>query len=94
MSEQALTDHLRERAARLRRLAVDIEHLPVLRLDSEAGDATWRGPRPTVCLATLASDQRRLHAAADDLRWQAYQLESHADDLDALAMRRLSAVAR
>lgn len=89
MSETARPHHLRERAARLRHLAVTIERLPVMGLDRDGDADTWRGQRPALCRATLATNQRQLHAAAEDLRWEAYRLEHHADDLDVLARRQL-----
>lgn len=87
MTESARANHLRERAAGLRRLAVEIEALPVLNLDRHADDDTWRGRRPALCRATLATNQHQLHAAADDLRSQAYRLEQYATDLDILVRR-------
>lgn len=86
-TEQAT--QLRRRAARLRTLAAEIEMLPVLRLDTSAREDTWRGRRPSLCRATLATNQHQLYSAADGLRWQAYRLEHHADELDAIARSRI-----
>lgn len=76
---------LRRRAHDLRILAVEIERLPVMSLDRWADDATWRGPRPLLCRATLRANQQQLHAAADDLRAHAWQFELEAGQLDAVA---------
>lgn len=73
---------LHERARELRRLATRIEELPVLRLDAEAGDDTWTGPRPALCRSTLQVNQRQLHQAADDLRWRAHRFEVEALELE------------
>lgn len=86
MTSSARAAQLRERARHLRQLAADIEHLPVMGLEHHADDCTWRGPHPTLCRATLCSNQHQLHAAADDLRWRAYRFERQADELDALAI--------
>ena len=69
---------LRARAHRLRRLAVDIEATPAMRLERFAGDETWRGSRPHLCLDLLRRNLAQLHRAADDLRWRAYLLEERA----------------
>jgi hypothetical protein len=77
--------HLRQRARHLRQLADDIEALPIMRLGRYGDDDTWRGPRASLCRATLAANQRQLHAAAEDLRVHAHQLEQQAVGLDAAA---------
>ena len=56
-----------------------------MRLDRYGDVDTWRGPRSDLCRATLATNQHQLHGAADDLRWHAYGLEQHADELEAVA---------
>jgi hypothetical protein len=38
-----------------------------------------------LCRSTLHRNQHQLHAAADDLRSQAWQFELEADHLDAVA---------
>jgi hypothetical protein len=81
----ATPHRLRQRAHHLRRLAEAIETSPVMRLDRYGDVDTWRGPRPDLCRATLAANQHQLHAAADDLRWHAYQFEQQAEELEALA---------
>ena len=73
---------LRARARHLRDLAVRIERTPALRLDGWADVDTWRGPRADECRRLLHDAQHRYHAAADDLRRQAWQLERRADELD------------
>jgi hypothetical protein len=78
-------NQLRQRARHLRDLANSIESLPVMSLEGHAGDDTWRGPRPMLCRSTLGSNQRQLHAAADDLRSHALRFERHAAELDAVA---------
>jgi hypothetical protein len=72
---------LRQRAHHLRELAEAIENSPVMRLDRHGDEDTWRGRRPDLCRATLAANQHQLYAAADRLRWDAYRLERHADEL-------------
>ena len=84
MTPTQLAAHLRRRADHLRRFATSIESTPAMSLDRHADDDTWRGPRPQLCRTLLASGQRQLHAAADDLRAHAYRFEREADELDAL----------
>jgi hypothetical protein len=83
MTATASAPQLRDRAAHLRALADAIEAMPAMSLDRYAGDDTWRGPRPLLCSALLAAAQRRLHRAADDLRWSALRLDEQAASLDA-----------
>lgn len=85
MSATARADQLRQRARHLRWLADAIEASPVMRLDRYADVDTWRGGRPELCRATLATNQHQLHVAADDLRWHAYRFEQQAQELDAVA---------
>jgi len=54
-------------------------------LEVHAGDATWVGPRPELCRALLASGQRQIHRAADDLRTVAHRFELRAEELEAAA---------
>ena len=56
-----------------------------MRLDRHADVDTWRGQRPDLCRATLAHNQHQLHAAADDLREQAWRYDQQAEDLEAIA---------
>ena len=80
---------LRQRARRLRGLATAIEAAPVMNLDRHADDDTWRGRKPALCRAILAANQHQLHAAAEDLRWQAYLLEQQALEIEIIARRRI-----
>jgi hypothetical protein len=75
---------LRRRAHRLLTLANEIERSPVLRLDSFAGDDTWRGSRPQLCRNLLHANQAQLHSDADGLRSQAYLFEQQAEQLAAI----------
>lgn len=77
------SSHLRRRAQHLVELATAIERSAVLGLDAAAGDDTWRGGRPQLCVNLLATNQRQLHDAVDGLRWRAYLLEQQARQLDA-----------
>lgn len=81
----AIANQLRQRAHHLRWLAEAIEASPVMRLDRYGDVDTWRGLRPDLCRATLATNQHQLHAAADDLRWHAYRFEQQAQELEAVA---------
>lgn len=78
---------LRRRARRLRDLASRIEGSPALSLERAAGDDTWRGHRPTLCVALLHSNQAQLHREVEQLRWQAYLFERRAAELDAAALQ-------
>lgn len=86
MSHHLRAVHLRDRAQRLRDLAVRIESSPVHDLERLAGDDTWFGPRPELCRTMLRSNLHQLHRAADDLRWQAWLLEQEARQHDAHAV--------
>ena len=72
---------LRARAHELRRLAIEIERSPVLGLDQYAGDETWRGDRPHLCVALLRTQLARLRDSVDDLRWRASRFEQQAVDV-------------
>lgn len=82
MSPCARADQLRRRAGHLRALATAMESTPAMSLDAHAGDATWIGPRPQLCASLLASSQRQVHRAADDLRATALRFELHAEELE------------
>lgn len=69
----------------LRTLATRIEQSQVMSLERLAGDDTWRGARPLLCVVTLGRNQHQLHRAADDLRVHAHRLVSEATELDHLA---------
>lgn len=83
MGNPAAASTLRHRAGVLRDLARTIEHASVMSLDGAAGDDTWRGPKPLLCHNVLVTNLMQLHAAVDDLRWQAWQLERRANEIDA-----------
>ena len=68
-------DEYRRRAAGLRRLAARLDDSPLLVLHRWAGEDTWSSPRVDDCRAQLASDQTRIRAAADELRWEARRLD-------------------
>ena len=78
---------LRERARHLRGLATAMETSPAMNLHRHAGDDTWRGRKPSLCRAILAANQHQLHAAADDLRWQAYLFEQQALEIEIMIRR-------
>jgi hypothetical protein len=82
----ARANQQRQRARHLRGLANTIESLTVMGLEGYADDDTWRGTRPALCRSVLASNQRQLHAAADDLRWHAHRIEQQAAELDAIGV--------
>ena len=64
-----------ERAARLRRLAREIESLRLLDLHRRAGTDTWVGPAAQHCLDELLLQRRVILAAANSLRLAARRLE-------------------
>ena len=76
---------LRQRARRLRHLAIEIERSPVLSLHRHADETTWRGTHPQFCVNLLRAHQARLHNDAEDLRWQADLLEQRAAEAEHLA---------
>jgi hypothetical protein len=76
---------LRLRARRLHELARTIESTPAMSLERHAGDDAWRGHRPSLCRTLLMSNQHQVHAAVEELRWSAHQLEQQADQLEAAA---------
>ena len=78
---------LRQRARHLRELATAMETSPVMNLDHHADDDTWRGRKPALCRAILAANQQQLHAAAEDLRWQAYLFEQQALEIEVMIRR-------
>lgn len=76
---------LRRRAQRLRHLASRIEASVVMSLERHAGNDTWRGRRPLLCLNLLRHNQAQLHAEVDGLRWQAFLFDQRAARLDQAA---------
>ncbi len=78
-------DHLRNRAAMLRRLASQIDNSPALDLSRRAGMTVWVGPTAQRCLDELMTIRRNLDHNADVLRQRARQLEVRAEELDLAA---------
>ncbi|WP_395151684.1 hypothetical protein [Ilumatobacter sp.] len=76
---------LRHRAQRLRHLASRIESSMAMSLERHAGNDTWRGRRPLLCVNLLRHNQAQLHAEVDGLRWQAYLFDQQAARLDQAA---------
>lgn len=79
--------HYRRRAAHLRTLAQQLTHSPSMSLQSHSTVDTWQGPRAQECNDDLASAQRAVHLAIDDLGDQAWRFERTADELEAAAAR-------
>jgi hypothetical protein len=74
---------LRQRAAALRRLMLEIDRSPVMQLDALAGEDTWSFPAAERCRELLAADVQALHQVVEDLRSVAWRLEQAADALAA-----------
>lgn len=91
VNDTARANQLRRRAAHLRHLATEIENSPVMRLDRYGDVDTWRGPRPDLCRATLATNQHQLYGAVEDLRDQAMSFDQRASELEAIARTQLGA---
>jgi hypothetical protein len=91
MNALASATQLRQRARHLRQLATAIETSPVMRLDRYGDVDTWRGARSELCRLTLERNQHQLHAAAEDLREQAWRFDREADELDAITHTRIAA---
>ena len=81
---------LRHRAGVLRELALTIERASAMSLDRDAGAETWAGVRPLLCHNVLLTNLLQVHGAVEDLRWNAWQLERRANEIDA-AVRLLQA---
>jgi len=79
--------HYRRRAAHLRTLAYQMGHTPSMSLQTHATVDTWTGPCAHECTENLATAQRAVHLAIDDLGDQAWRFDRHADDLEAAAVR-------
>ncbi len=56
-----------------------------MRLDRYGDVDTWRGPRPDLCRATLATNQHQLHGAVEDLLTHALHFDRLAAELDDIA---------
>jgi hypothetical protein len=76
---------LRHRAGVLRDLAITIERASAMSLDRDAGADTWLGVRPLLCHNVLLTNLMQVHGAVEDLRWNAWQLERRANEIDAAA---------
>lgn len=76
---------LRRRASNLRILADQMCNTPSMTLQSHATVDTWEGPCASGCTEHLATAQRAVHTAIDDLADQAWSFDRRADELDAAA---------
>lgn len=74
---------LRNRATRLRSLALWLEQSTVHSLAGASGPETWQCPAADAYLEQLGLYGTRLGDAAGDLRWQGTLLDRQADDLEA-----------
>ena len=79
--------HYRRRAAHLRTLAYHMQHTPSMSLQTHATVDTWHGPCAQECNENLATAQRAVHLAIDDLGGRAWRFDRLADDLEAAAIR-------
>jgi len=87
-------DEYRRRAADLRRLAAQLESVPLAEVESWAGPDTWTSPGADECRSLLARDRQRVDHAVDDLRHEAWTLERRAEAVDAAAAAQLLFLAR
>ena len=78
--------HYRRRAAHLRTLAYQMQHTPSMTLQTHATVDTWHGPCAQGCTQDLATAQRAVHLAIDDLGIRAWRFDRHADDLEGAAV--------
>ena len=79
--------HYRRRAAHLRTLAYQMQHTPSMTLQTHATVDTWHGPCAQECNQNLASAQRAVHLAIDDLGDRAWRFDRDADELEAAAIQ-------
>ncbi len=86
--------HYRRRAAHLRSLAHQMTHTPSMTLQTHATVETWHGPCADACANDLATAQRALHLAIDDLGDRAWRFDRNADELEAAAVRSDRALAQ
>ena len=77
----------RRRANHLRGLAYQMTHTPAMTLQAHATVDTWHGPCADACTNDLATAQRAVHLAIDDLGDRAWRFDRTADDLEAAAIR-------
>ncbi len=73
---------LRTRARELRSLAGQLAERSVADVRRRAGDDVWHGPVADRCRDDLATAQRRLDSATDELRRHALALERQADEVE------------
>jgi uncharacterized protein YukE len=74
-----LPQHLRTRAAALRRQAAALDRQPLATVRLRAGDDTWIGPTAVAFGDTLGQAEWALRTASDGLRRAARALERQAD---------------
>ncbi len=79
--------YYRRRADHLRTLAHQMRNTPSMTLQTHTTVDTWQGPRAQECTQNLATAQRAVHLAIDDLGDHAWRFDRHADDLEASAIR-------
>lgn len=77
----------RRRAAHLRTLAYQMQHTPSMNLQTHATADTWHGPCAQECNQSLATAQRAVHLAIDDLGNRSWRFDRDADELEAAAIR-------
>lgn len=75
--------HLRNRAWRVRAIAQHLDSAPLLSLDVYAGTDTWQCAAADEFLLAIMSFQDQVLGAAEDLRWQAWDLEQRAERQEA-----------
>lgn len=76
----------RRRATHLRTLASQMQHTPSMTLQTHATVDTWHGPCAQECNQNLATAQRAVHFAIDDLDSRAWRFDRDADELEAAAI--------
>ncbi|MGD9703492.1 MAG: hypothetical protein AB7Q42_02100 [Acidimicrobiia bacterium] len=74
-----LPQHLRARAAILRRQAAALDRQPFGPVRLRAGDDTWIGPTAAAFRDALGQAERTLRSAAEGLCRHAVRLEAQAD---------------
>jgi hypothetical protein len=87
-------EEYRQRATHLRRLAGQLDDVPLADVESWAGPETWRSAGADDCRQQLATDRQRIAHAADDLRQRAWIFERRAEAIDAAAAAQLAFQAR
>ena len=82
----ATAQHLRHRAWAARAMAERLESAPLLTLDRFAGAETWQCPAADEFLLAISLFRHQILGAADDLRWEAQQLDRRAAQEEAAAV--------